>query len=455
MDRVWAGTNGASDLSRRSPSEDFALPSRGEAIVAVRPAIEAQVGPVLMTGEAGVGKTWLWRRLQSEMSPNWRWSVLDVPPVIDPAALYHLIGHGLGLPASAVADEARLALADFLREANADGVRWALVLDEAHNGSAMLFEEVRLLANRLGRPDGFSAMLLVGQTSLACRLATRPLKSLAVRLAAHVHLRCLDVAEARALLNCLLPTLGWDEPTLERHHRDAGGNPRGMLLAARYAIASPGRRLLERPRTDPTLPPVRPRLATDAADNPREIWGTPIVGPMRPPLRVGDGMIEVGWEPSPDAGAEAGAEPGSTTAIAPSPLPVTESIDAPVPPVAPVRSPMVGRPHLETDPDPEPEPETDPETETVEPIEDHYAALQAWNDRSRNQDRVLPAGTRDDTMEPVSPAGGADLEADVDPLPDMHGQPHPSVWIEGQHGFAPYGQLFSRLRQARDANEAS
>src|SRR5262245_13903015 len=80
MDRVWASTDGAGDLARRPATDELALPSRGEAIVALRPVLEAQVGPVLVTGEAGVGKTWLWRRLQAEMLPSWRWAVVDVPP---------------------------------------------------------------------------------------------------------------------------------------------------------------------------------------------------------------------------------------------------------------------------------------------------------------------------------------------------------------------------------------
>src|SRR5262245_38333712 len=121
MDHVWASTIGAGDPVRRAPSEEFALPSRGEAIVALRLALEAQAGPLLVTGEAGVGKTWLWRRLMAELPVSWRRAVVDVSPALDPAALYHLIGHGLGLPVAGVAAGARLALAESLREATADG----------------------------------------------------------------------------------------------------------------------------------------------------------------------------------------------------------------------------------------------------------------------------------------------------------------------------------------------
>src|SRR5262249_813121 len=126
MERIWASTDGAGDLSHRMPADDLALPSRGDALAVLRPAIEAQGGPVLVTGEPGVGKPWVWRRLQAEMGRPWRWLAVDVPPGIDPPALYRLIGHGLGIPAPVVGarchgDEGdRLALADFLREAADD-----------------------------------------------------------------------------------------------------------------------------------------------------------------------------------------------------------------------------------------------------------------------------------------------------------------------------------------------
>src|SRR4051812_26548365 len=67
MDRILASNEGTGsgrgDLTRRPATEDFALPSRGDALVTLRPALEGHVGPVLVTGEPGVGKSWLWRRL--------------------------------------------------------------------------------------------------------------------------------------------------------------------------------------------------------------------------------------------------------------------------------------------------------------------------------------------------------------------------------------------------------
>jgi type II secretory pathway predicted ATPase ExeA len=439
MERLWAGTSGTDDQERRSPAEEFALPSRGEAIVALRPVLEAQAGPVLVTGEAGVGKTWLWRRLQAEMPLSWRWVVVDVPPAIDATALYPLIGHGLGLPARRVVWGDRLVLADFLLEATADGIRWALVLDEAHNGSVALLEEIRILANRLGRPDGLSALILVGQTALARRLATRPLNALAARLAANVHLRGLDLDEARALLKCHLPALDWDDRTLERCHRDATGNPRKLLRIASGESITPTRRLGERARVESHQPrPLRSEPPQVASNDPAPLgdtWDRPVIGPIKPPLRVGDGMIEVGWEPDHEP------VPGTVPALEPN------GASAPVPVLATagdMRSEFLTGSATESG--------SGPEIETVETIDDHYAALQAWNELARNRARGEVAGPLESAD--VSSRLDRDVETGVDSDGEAaRGTTTPAgVWIEGHQGFAPYGQLFSRLRQIRDAS---
>ena len=182
MDRVWSATRDGRDPAVGHPSEEFALASRGDALVRIRAAIEARIGPVLLTGEAGVGKTWLWRRLRSQMPGSWRWACVDLSPANDPAEFYRLIGYGLGLSGADRPDASRLELAEFLQESSVDGKRWVLVVDEAHSVSSEVLEELRILANRLGHQDGFGAMILVGQTTLARRLATRPLAALAARL---------------------------------------------------------------------------------------------------------------------------------------------------------------------------------------------------------------------------------------------------------------------------------
>ncbi len=100
------------------------LDSRREALASLRTAILRKSGPVLLTGEAGSGKTWLWRRLAGELASNWRWIGVDLSPADVPTDLYRLIAHALGLPSAEGQGGSRTALASFLEERSAEGEAW-------------------------------------------------------------------------------------------------------------------------------------------------------------------------------------------------------------------------------------------------------------------------------------------------------------------------------------------
>jgi general secretion pathway protein A len=413
------GGNAASDdrgQSRGIPSQEYVLPSRAAALAAIRAAIESQADPILVTGESGVGKTWLWRRVAGELPAGWRCLGIDVTPSTTPADLFHAIHYRLGLDGPVPRIGTRLVLEDFLQERTSDGERWVLVVDEAHTASALVLEEVRILANRLGRSDGLAAVLLVGQSPLARRLATRPLSSFESRLAARVHLQSLDIEEARDLLDRLAPAGASEDAQLERQHRDTGGNPKRLLQwVRREAPRAPFRIDRIRPDADPapdTSDSSPPRVPAARAPMRAE---PPLFGASPPPLQVAEGIVEVGWEPTPAAVAVP-----DLVADPPLPDPVSTGGARPEP--------------------------------SEEAIADHYAALQAWNEWAQNQGRQ-PATRPPDPAESDHP----DVVPAEDGMPEDGGDPvtgklnHTTIWAEGQQGFAPYSQLFSRMRQARDS----
>ena len=171
MDQVRARQRDDRDPAVGHPSEEFALASRGDACVRMRAAIEARIGTVLLTGEAGVGKTWLWRRLRSQMPGSWRWACVDLSPANDPAEFYRLIGYSLGLSGVDSPTPRGWNSPSSSRSprptANGGSSWWT-----RHSGPAEVLEELRILTNRLGHQDGFGAMILVGQTTL--RVGSRP-----------------------------------------------------------------------------------------------------------------------------------------------------------------------------------------------------------------------------------------------------------------------------------------
>ena len=134
-----------------------------------------------------------------------------------------------------------------------------------------------------------------------------------------------------------------------------------------------------------------------------------MLGPSRPPIQLGENLVEVGWDPP------APAEDEETT-------PVLEEAD--------------DRPELPPD----------------QPVEDHYAALQAWNEWSRNQGRDPSDLPGPDEAEAEAEAEGPVnlLDDDETPNPAARDRIFGHVWAEAPDRFAPYGQMFSKLRQPKD-----
>jgi general secretion pathway protein A len=149
--------------------------------------------------------------------------------------------------------------------------------------------------------------------------------------------------------------------------------------------------------------------------------------PIRPPLRVEEGLIEVGWEGNLEA--EAASPMESTAPVATGRTATAGLLDADKEPVS--------APPAAT------EAEAEPELPSEEMIEDHYAALQAWTEWAKNRGRGIDPGSA------AGPAANAPEESG-DSLEGRNGAPRAArVWSEGQHDHAPYSQLFTRLRQSR------
>lgn len=374
------------------------LPSREAALAACREAIGS--GPVLITGAAGVGKTWI-VHLLAEDSPL-LWLFVDAAPGMTQGDLLRSMIAALGMPVvPGPTGSARIALSEALAQVSADGRTAGLIFDEAHLAGDDVLEEVRLLANRLGRPDGLAAIVVSGQTPLARRIDTRPLAGFESRLAARVHLLPLDVDEAATWLGARAPAIARDFERVELLHRETGGNPSRLNRLAAQVEHPPAR--IHRnppPRVEIAPPPVIERQAPVTIARPAD----PIV-PAKPPLRVEDGLIEVGWD------AEAETE--------------THGDDA---------RPRASRAEA---------------SDAEQPIDDHYAALQAWDEWTRNQGRAeIRTSSRPDLLVDESAALDQDDEVgeEASPLDST-----PGLWAEGRHSFGPYSQLFSRLKAAEKA----
>ena len=161
--------------------------------------------------------------------------------------------------------------------------------------------------------------------------------------------------------------------------------------------------------------------ASDSGSSP------PLLVPSRPPLRVEEGLIEVGWGGNLEA--EAAVSAGETVA----------------PLVA--AAPAAGE---SESPGEETTLEQEGELPSEEMIEDHYAALQAWTEWAKNRGRASsPSATGAGKKAEHPTVATATMAQDEDQPDTVEGSPAPGLRAELQHEHAPYSQLFSRLRQSK------
>jgi type II secretory pathway predicted ATPase ExeA len=390
--------------------------SRAAALAGLGEAIERGGWAILLTGEAGAGKSWLLERLVEAQSGRRIWIRVAVSPGARPGELLEEIARrmGIGGKQDRGASQWRSAIESLLLEVQVEGRRMGLIVEEVHLGGPETLETIRQVASRIHRPEGFDAIILSAQTGLLPRLELRALASLDAVVGKRLHLRPLDADEAESLCTSLLPPQAKTTTIIEELHRDARGNPARLL---RLAQSLSGR--LERGRGrvhrgDPghvLWPPEpartgRPSPRDDADPDP----GTALI-PARPPLKEAEGMIEVGWEadePWPQPGSEkSGDESMSAENAAQS--------DAP----------------------------------SEEPILDRYARLQAEAESTRAAQsapellaHVLVINDEQEHADAVDPA--LDQEPGVTRTPAQ-------IWAEQGEQFAPYGNLFApRAPQSRN-----
>jgi general secretion pathway protein A len=434
--------------------------SRRQAFDQLRLAVEHDRGPVLITGEPGAGKSWLAERLAGALPSMWAVVSVDLAPALGAVDFLRLVGDALGVKARRTLAGARLRVRRALEDDAADGHRWLLVVDDAHQGSSEVWAEVQSIVHQLGRPGGFAALMVLGQTELVRELAGRRRCPFGSSVALHLHLMPLDLDEARELLGLEESTGDTVEAALENLHRDARGNPGRMLglmqsrpellcaedatnsqlttrvdpvqsrpelvsatgggprlgggsgVTARATPAAFGLAVLNHPPEDAEPLETSPPATTALEGNSQS--SMPPLFPSKPPLRSEEGLIEVGWGGDPD------------------------------PALGPARNPSE-------------EPPRGPEPDVAlqeEPVLDTYAALQAWTEWTRNQARQsataaaasVPATLHAEVpSEPESPR--VDAAASVaDPPATLAAA---SIRAEGQHEFAPYSQLFTRHRQSK------
>jgi type II secretory pathway predicted ATPase ExeA len=178
--------------------------------------LEEGEGLLLLTGEAGTGKTLLCHCLLDRLGTAVETVFLTNCHFSSRAGFLQAILYDLSLPYQGLTEqELRLSLTDALLQSFAAGRRTILVLDEAQDLGPDLLEEVRLWGNLEARGAKALQVVLLGQPRLLETLAGPELAGLRQRLVIRAGLEALPLQEAADYLL--------------HHLRIAGGRPEHLL----------------------------------------------------------------------------------------------------------------------------------------------------------------------------------------------------------------------------------
>jgi type II secretory pathway predicted ATPase ExeA len=228
-----------------TPDTGFYYPStlHESALTTIGRGLAGDEGLVLLTGDAGTGKTLLGYLLLERLGDKIASAFLTNSHFADRSALLRAILYDLGLPHDDANEQSlRLRLTDQLLQNCAAERRTIVVIDEAHHLSADLLEELRLLANLEAGGCKALQILLLAQPGITRTLRQAGLESLQQRIAVRSTLGTLDVEEAYDYLLHHLRRTGvkpekvFDDTALEAIARGTRGIPRCLNQAAHQAL---------------------------------------------------------------------------------------------------------------------------------------------------------------------------------------------------------------------------
>lgn len=189
-------------------------------------------GFVVVTGEIGAGKTTLIQKLLSELDDNVLVAKI-FQTQLDEAEFLQAVLVEFGLnPFGAKKVELIDMLNTFLVGQYQKGKQLVLIVDDAHNLSVKVLEEIRMLSGLETHKKKVLHVILAGQPPLNDLLDTPELEQLLQRVRLRYHLRSLSEADTRAYIDHRLTVAGagakrlFEADTFAVVYKYTGGLPR-------------------------------------------------------------------------------------------------------------------------------------------------------------------------------------------------------------------------------------
>lgn len=226
------------------PNFFYAGQTHTKALAYLRYGLQQGEGVIVLTGDAGTGKSTLISYLLSQLDPSKHVTAHLATSNLEPSDVLQMAATALNVVATGTSKADILGdIARFVEEQREQGRKVLLIVDEVQNMPRASLEELRMLTN-LNRSDGSGVQcFLIGQTQFRDLLDHPEMEQLRQRVIGSCHLEPFSIEETQNYIAHRLEVANWqgkpsfDESIPAMIHKVTGGIPRRInVLFARLLV---------------------------------------------------------------------------------------------------------------------------------------------------------------------------------------------------------------------------